>query len=679
MAPPDQATVRKLIQQSLLRLCLENVEYGSKLEVDGIICISTEDEQKQIVVKVHETLFSGTDHLQHLKTYPAQPPYHQEKYSSFPSSRWESEEEGVMKQVPAPRSAPSRKRKRAAAPPPSEIDTDAHDNDNDDLQEIPFPEPVLKKEICDSYGDVSPEPPGLDMDTMEDEETAGSSLSQEEAPPSFNLNSETEIEGNLNHMLSEAYVRSASKSGRRKRGEYEKYTIDQKLEMAKYAEGYGVMRAVRYFTQKFGKSVSESTLRTFRDKYRHELEVKATIGDASPVSSLPEKPRGRPVLLGKYDSEVMNYLLALKRAGGIVNPSIAVSTARGVLLAKDKTLLAEFGGQIDLTKHWAASILNRLNFEKGKAKGMPPVKRQVENFESIKKSFLSKIQTGIRDGEIPNELVMNWGRMAVQIVPDSCWSMELEGNTTVEVDLEDKREITATFCGTLSGEFLPVQLIYPGRTEKCHPKLSNIPDDWDIWHSDSKGSLGLVMRRYIHKIIVPYVKQKREDLGLAPDHQALAIFDIYKSPCEDDLLELLEEHNIIPVFIPPRCLDQLHPLGQSALDCIQDVQKNLFQQWYAEQVRSQVAKGKSVNDVHIDLRLSVLKPLLSSWLVSAYDSVRENHEVVVSGFERAGIDFLPQEQDVKPVDLDGLNQEASSQNPSTDALNEEDSDSADGT
>ena len=37
--------------------------------------------------------------------------------------------------------------------------------------------------------------------------------------------------------------------------------------------------------------------------------------------------------------------------------------------------------------------------------------------------------------------------------------------------VDDKRQITATFAVSASGDFLPMQLIYAGETKRCLPKF----------------------------------------------------------------------------------------------------------------------------------------------------------------------------------------------------------------
>jgi len=61
--------------------------------------------------------------------------------------------------------------------------------------------------------------------------------------------------------------------------------------------------------------------------------------------------------------------------------------------------------------------------------------------------------------------------------------MEEKGSKQIEVaGLNDKRQITAVFCASLVGEFLPVQLIYQGKTSACLPRYG-FTDDWNITYT----------------------------------------------------------------------------------------------------------------------------------------------------------------------------------------------------
>ena len=91
--------------------------------------------------------------------------------------------------------------------------------------------------------------------------------------------------------------------------------------------------------------------------------------------------------------------------------------------------------------------------------------------------------------------------------------MNIAGAKRVEVTgLSDKRMITLIFCGSALGDFLPPQIIYKGKTHRCHPKFK-FPLDWDIAQSPKHWSTEKTMIKYIENIIIPYVKSRRIAIG----------------------------------------------------------------------------------------------------------------------------------------------------------------------
>ena len=90
--------------------------------------------------------------------------------------------------------------------------------------------------------------------------------------------------------------------------------------------------------------------------------------------------------------------------------------------------------------------------------------------------------------EIPSQLIFNWDQTGLHLVPASNWTMAKKRLRHVEMNgIKDKQQITAVFCGTLCGEFLPIQLIYTGKTDRCDPSYSFLLD-WSIMHSDNHWS-----------------------------------------------------------------------------------------------------------------------------------------------------------------------------------------------
>ena len=96
------------------------------------------------------------------------------------------------------------------------------------------------------------------------------------------------------------------------------------------------------------------------------------------------------------------------------------------------------------------------------------------------------------------------------------------------------------------------------------------------------------MKRYIKKIIVPFVTQKRKALKLEASYPAVTIFDGFRGQTTNDIHTLLNTHNIIPMQLPPNCTDKLQTLDVSINKPMKDHLKAKFQQWYANEVRKQL-------------------------------------------------------------------------------------------
>ena len=157
--------------------------------------------------------------------------------------------------------------------------------------------------------------------------------------------------------------------------------------------------------------------------------------------------------------------------------------------------------------------------------------------------------------EIPAELVLNWDQTGIKIVPSSTWTMERQGSKRVEVvGVNDKCLITVVFCGSLVGDFLPIQVIYKGKTPRCHPHYQ-FPLNWDITHSPKHWSNERTMLQYIKKVIIPYVECIRGRFD--PDTPALVIMDNFKGQVVGSVTDLLELNNIHVCLLPPNTTDKL--------------------------------------------------------------------------------------------------------------------------
>ena len=203
------------------------------------------------------------------------------------------------------------------------------------------------------------------------------------------------------------------------------------------------------------------------------------------------------------DRDVASYAQSLRIAGGIVNRSIVVAAAKGIVSHKNPALMKEQGGPIDIGHSWAESFLRRKGYVKRKA---PKAARKLPaDFPEIKLSFLQRIKDEVEKNSIPQDLIVNWDQTGSKLVPVSEWTMEKEGTKQVPVvGKDDKREVTILLSIAATGDLLPPQVIYQGKTSGCHAKVT-FPEGWNITQSESHWSNESTMLEYIEKILVPYM------------------------------------------------------------------------------------------------------------------------------------------------------------------------------
>lgn len=101
----------------------------------------------------------------------------------------------------------------------------------------------------------------------------------------------------------------------------------------------------------------------------------------------------------------------------------------------------------------------------------------------MKHTCLQQVVLMVKCHKIPASLVINLDQTGLNIVPTGEWTMEKEGRKRVNLaGLGDERQITATFAATLDGQFLPMQLLYQGKTDYCQPKFS-FSCEFDVFHT----------------------------------------------------------------------------------------------------------------------------------------------------------------------------------------------------
>lgn len=209
---------------------------------------------------------------------------------------------------------------------------------------------------------------------------------------------------------------------------YSDYDNEQRMKIARYAIDNGPAKAARHFTTVLKRRVNESTVRSIRDSYKKQYKL-GQVDDAT--TTLTPKKRGKPLLMGDFDDDVQRHIRAIRDAGGAVNRTIVIATARGVIHARNRALLAENGGHIHLTRGWAASLMTRMGFVMRKA--TKAARKVPADLTDLRAEFHQRIVDNIQEHEIPHALIINFDQTGLNIVPSSHWTMNQSGAKQIEV------------------------------------------------------------------------------------------------------------------------------------------------------------------------------------------------------------------------------------------------------
>ena len=183
--------------------------------------------------------------------------------------------------------------------------------------------------------------------------------------------------------------------------------------------------------------------------------------------------------------------------------------------------------------------------------------------------------------EIRAELILNWDKTGINIAPSSAWTLEQKGSNRVEkTGVKNKCQITAVFCGSHTGDFLPLQLVYKGKTSQCHPHLEFFSgllthQSTGLWSRPCCSTLTtlfcLACGRWVNDCT--WVMKP-----------AVAIIDNFKGQITEVVTSLLETNNIHVCLLPLNTTDLLPPMNIAVNKPPKDFLGKEFQQRYSEHV-----------------------------------------------------------------------------------------------
>ena len=157
---------------------------------------------------------------------------------------------------------------------------------------------------------------------------------------------------------------------------------------------------------------------------------------------------------------VQKHIIASSNRGNVISRSIATSTAK-VLISCNPGCV----GQIHLESYsWAQSLFRRMDFVRRRGTS---AKLEIPDgaFKEAQQLLTHDIVSKVDRYNILDSLIINIDQTLTKYVPVSRSTLTKKNSKAAAIkSSSEKRSITVTCTITFSGKFLPMQLIYGGKT-----------------------------------------------------------------------------------------------------------------------------------------------------------------------------------------------------------------------
>lgn len=200
------------------------------------------------------------------------------------------------------------------------------------------------------------------------------------------------------------------------------------------------------------------------------------------------------------------------------------------------------------------------------------------------------------------------------------------------IGAEDKRQITACIASSLDGDLLPMQLIFHGKTNKCHPPVTDAAKDArvHITHSPNHWSSQETMQQYIKEVVVPYADRS----GVPKPYNIVLVLDVWSVHKSEEFRKFLRTHhpNIRLVFVPPNCTSKLQVADVVLQRPFKHGLHRRFNEWAANIISRQIEE-KDLAGLSPYLKMSSIKPLILQWCVDSWLKMKEGREYIKNGWK----------------------------------------------
>ena len=115
--------------------------------------------------------------------------------------------------------------------------------------------------------------------------------------------------------------------------------------------------------------------------------------------------------------------------------------------------------------------------------------------------------------------------------------------------------------------------------------------------------------------------------------------NVFRGQIADMVLGYLDDNLVCHEKVPANMTRYFQPLDLTVNGEAKKFLSKKFSLWYSKQIIEGLQKGKPVEEIKVELKLSILKPLHAKWITELYNYLTsaEMKGIILDGWRRAGI------------------------------------------
>ena len=199
------------------------------------------------------------------------------------------------------------------------------------------------------------------------------------------------------------------------------------------------------------------------------------------------------------DNKLLKFLKGIRSRGGAISVHVVRSVTHALIKSNPAmTHLNNF----DMPRSWVHSIYKRMGYTvRAGTTSRPPVPYGL--YTETRYTFWSGIVEPVEQYSIPFELILNADQTPSSYASVGKMTMTKLGEKSVPIKgLTDKRNITLTFTVTFTGHFLPMQIIYGGKTDRSQPRGVVFPKGFHVTENERHWSNETETVNFIEQVLI---------------------------------------------------------------------------------------------------------------------------------------------------------------------------------